>query len=281
MDYVGSYLEFYGAVWDGNRMRVEPLAPLFDLSIDWREKSARNAIASALDALMAAVDNIQAHYESIEANAKASPSPMVIDPRARKARGFPFVTSYEDDEQRITFMYNARLDDDELIFSAILSQPDFGECLVKFTYQYSEAAHSYLESHGLAPKLRQCVRISADWSAVIMDRSKYQSFYGLWLSNTDQEKVRSKVRIAVQTLHRGGFVHGDIRSNNILIDRRSLASEDVAIHLINFDWAGRTGEAKYPLTVDVNTMTVRRPVDVEGGGLITKEHDLQMVSYLF
>jgi hypothetical protein len=244
-------------------------------------RSARNAIASALDALMAVVDNIQAHYASIKANAKANPSPMTIDPRARKARGFPFVTPYEDDGQRRTFMYNARLDDDELTFSAICNQPDFDKCLIKFTYQSSEAAHSYLASHGLAPKLRQCVRFSADWSAVIMDRPKYQSVYGLWPSNTDQEKVRSKVRIAVQTLHRGGFVHGDIRSNNVLIDRRSLASEDVAIHLIDFDWAGRTGEAKYPLAADVNMMTVRRPVDVEGGGLITEERDLEMVSYLF
>jgi len=63
------------------------------------------------------------------------------------------------------------------------------------------------------------------------------------------------------------------------VDSQAIASEHVAIHLIDFDWAGRTGEAKY--LADVNTMAVRRPVDVQGGGLITEEHDLEMVSYLF
>jgi serine/threonine protein kinase len=189
------------------------------------------------------------------------------------------MTSYEDDGQRVAFTYNERLDDEKLIFSAILHHPNSEERLVKYTWRYSEAAHNYLASHGSAPRIQRCVRISADWTAVIMDKSTYQRLYGLRLSDAEQEKVRHKVRSVVQTLHQGGFVHGDIRDTNILIDIESLASEDVAIHLIDFDWAGRLGEAKYP--IEVNKTTMRRPVDVEGGGLITKEHDLEMVSYLF
>jgi thiamine kinase-like enzyme len=248
MAYAGSHLGFYGALWDGNRVRVEPLTPIFDLSTHWREKRARHAIASALDALMAAVDNIEAHYKSIQADAKANQFQWRTTLFLQKARGFPFMTSYEDDGQRVTFTYHERLDDEKLIFSAILHhRPNFEECLVKYTWRYSEAAHNYLASHGSAPRIRRCVRISADWTAVIMDKSTYKVLYGLRLSDVEQEKVRRKVRSVVQTLHQGGFVHGDIRDTNILIDLGSLASEDVAIHLIDFDWAGRMGEAKYPI----------------------------------
>ena len=83
----------------------------------------------------------------------------------------------------------------------------------------------------------------------------------------------------VETLHEGGFVHGDIRDPNLLIDEASLTSNDVAIHLVDFDWAGCIGEVKYPM--GTNCKTVRRPAGVKGGEVITEQHDIEMVSYLF
>ncbi|KAG5349563.1 hypothetical protein C0989_003113, partial [Termitomyces sp. Mn162] len=88
-----------------------------------------------------------------------------------------------------------------------------------------------------------------------------------------------KVKIIVQTLHQNGFVHGDIRAANLLIDPASLASDDVQVHLIDFDWAGRAGEVRYP--IGLNCETVIRPKEVQGGKLITQAHDIEMISYLF
>lgn len=51
----------------------------------------------------------------------------------------------------------------------------------------------------------------------------------------------------------------------------------MSVHLIDFDWAGRVGEARYPMRV--NHITVKRPE--WGGELITQQHDIEMVSYLF
>ena len=48
MNYADSFWGFYGAAWDGRRVRVEPLTPLFNLSTHWKERKARNAIASSL-----------------------------------------------------------------------------------------------------------------------------------------------------------------------------------------------------------------------------------------
>ncbi|TFK50474.1 hypothetical protein OE88DRAFT_1808792 [Heliocybe sulcata] len=276
---MGSYMGFYGAAWDGRCVKVEPLTPLFDLSTHWKERKARYAMAASLDALVAAISNITAHYRSIVTDATENPQSSEADPRVEKARGYPFLTSYNDGEREITFTYKARVYDTKLFFYATLDGPDAGDCLVKFTPQYSEGAHSYLASRGLAPMLRRCVQISADWVAVIMDISPYKVLCDMDLSEADKEKIRHKVKSALDTLHQGGFVHGDVRDTNLLVDVQSLESEDVAIHLIDFDWAGRIGEAKYPL--GINRTSVKRPAGVEGGALIAESHDIGMLSYLF
>jgi hypothetical protein len=59
----------------------------------------------------------------------------------------------------------------------------------------------------------------------------------------------------------------------------SSRSDDVKIHLIDFDWAGPIGEAKYPAAV--NKITVKCFNGVEGGGLIAKQHDIEMAPFLF
>jgi serine/threonine protein kinase len=112
-----------------------------------------------------------------------------------------------------------------------------------------------------------------------MDRSSYAVLYGLNLTKVQQEKVRRKVEKIVQILHDAGHVHGDIRNTNILVDLGSLDSDDVKVHLVDFDWAGLIGEARYP--IGVNGKTVKRPEGAEDGEIITIEHDNAMVSYLF
>jgi len=146
MVYAGLYLGFYGAVWDGKRVRVEPLTPLFDLSTHWWESKARCAIAATFDALMVAVDSIKIHHDSIKSEAKMNLTPpKEYDPDLQKARAHPFLTSYEDNGREIHFMYDMRLRDEKLLFCAsIVNQPDSDKFLVKFTPWYSEDAHNCL-----------------------------------------------------------------------------------------------------------------------------------------
>jgi hypothetical protein len=68
---------------------------------------------------------------------------------------------------------------------------------------------------------------------------------------------------------------------NILVDCESLTkeSDDVNVHLVDFDWAGPVGVARYP--IGVNKTTVWRPDGVQDGELITVQHDDEMVSNLF
>ncbi|KAG6887588.1 hypothetical protein C0992_011645 [Termitomyces sp. T32_za158] len=274
---MGTQIWFYGSIWDGQRVRVEPLTRGLDLTINYREKRERDEMAAALDALVETTAYIREHYKVIRAT----------DSWNDRRRGFPFLSSYIDIEngKTVDLTYSRRLQEDKLIFCAIGSGPDSGassECIVKFTSQcYSYAAHEYLAKLKLAPRVRACVSISSDWTAIVMDKIDYPSFFHLkqeGMSDEKREKIRNKVQCIVRKLHEGGFVHGDVRDINVLVDPASLNCEDVVVFLIDFDWAGEIGKARYP--VDVNRETVEQPGGVRRGELVLVEHDLEMVEYL-
>jgi hypothetical protein len=276
---LGSYMGFYGALWDDQRVRVVPLTPLFDLTAHWLDRKARRAVASSLDALVTAVNHIEAHYKSIEADTKAQPTRSErYDPLLQKARFYPYKTSFKHDGKETNFTYDECIDS-KLTFFVTTEQSGPGECVFKFAWQYSEAAHKCLTSLSSSPMLYECVQISADWTAVVMQRSEFKVLYGYSLTAEQQEEVRCRVVKVVKALHEEGFVHGGIRDTNILVDPETLGSDNVAIHIIHLDWAGQIGKARYPL--GVNTTSVKRPRGVQVGELITPQHDLDMVSYLF
>ena len=58
-----------------------------------------------------------------------------------------------------------------------------------------------------------------------MGISRYKHLYGMKLTDEEKNKVREKVMKVVIDLHEGGFVHGDIRDTNILIDPDSLTND--------------------------------------------------------
>ncbi|KDQ07365.1 hypothetical protein BOTBODRAFT_120196, partial [Botryobasidium botryosum FD-172 SS1] len=57
------------------------------------------------------------------------------------------------------------------------------------------------------------------------------------------EQIIERVEEAMKLLHGNGFVFGDLRAPNIL-------RVDGGAMLIDFDWAGKVGEAKYPLDIN-------------------------------
>jgi hypothetical protein len=50
------------------------------------------------------------------------------------------------------------------------------------------------------------------------------------------------------------------------------------IKLLDFDWAGRYDQARYP--AHVNHEGISRPEGAKDGEIITKDHDMEMVGYL-
>ena len=276
---------FYGAVWDGRYIRVESLTN-FDLTTHYQYEKGRFQIASSLDAFKETINDIQAHYEWVQDQAdhaadtfQVGAPPTTTDQDLEKS--FPYVTLFHIDGQDVSCTYGFCLKKDTTILFSVTSDSG-NDYIVKYARRYSAETHRLFASHQLAPTLWQCQEIPGEWIVIIMDRSDYSLLSHLVLSKEEEAILQSKVTRALKTFHDQGYVHGDIRSTNILVDRASLAcidASDVKIHFVDFDFAGKIGEVKYP--IGVHTKTVKRPDNVEAGVLITREHDEWMATHLF
>ncbi|GLB43825.1 hypothetical protein LshimejAT787_1500090 [Lyophyllum shimeji] len=132
--------------------------------------------------------------------------------------------------------------------------------------------HRFLEEWNMAPALRYCGQIDestpySDWQMLVMDyfdgRPSYQN---------DAHRLREVYDVVVKAVdlaHQEDFVFGDLRPPNVLINGEG------EIRLIDFEWAGKEGQVRYPAYM--STM-----LWVDGVGLmaaITKAHDL-VVTFL-
>ncbi|KAJ7447366.1 hypothetical protein B0H11DRAFT_1636574, partial [Mycena galericulata] len=80
--------------------------------------------------------------------------------------------------------------------------------------------------------------------------------------------LRRTLGNAIDKLHAEKLVFGDLRPPNIIVHNSS-------VHLVDFDWAGRVGEARYPSTINMDPGIF--PDGVDRGGLIKMEHDRKML----
>ena len=108
--------------------------------------------------------------------------------------------------------------------------------------------HSTLAEEGFAPLLYGTAHVAGAPSAIVME---YLSEYSGW--TTLHNCLRKHPNIMVDTTHpqlakllklmkEKKIVHGDLRPNNIMCRVR----QELEIKVIDFDWSGDLGVAKYP-----------------------------------
>ncbi|TFK51424.1 hypothetical protein OE88DRAFT_1659438 [Heliocybe sulcata] len=144
-------------------------------------------------------------------------------------------------------------------------QDEPSKVVVKFTATYNVEAHKLLANatppH--APKLYHCeFEPSVGMFVVVM---AYVQDKGPDFRNP---RHTESLREAVQLLHTNEFVFGDLRAPNILVP------DNEAI-LIDFDWCGKVGEARYPSDINLDENCFWHP-DVHRGRLIQKDHDAHL-----
>lgn len=149
------------------------------------------------------------------------------------------------------------------------------DVVVKFVKEgYGEAVHRPLAKHGLAPTLHYISPQPVTYEGLFMVVMDIGGHYDADTRFTGRElptKVRDAVRRAVEIMHQEGFVFGDLRRPNIML------SADGGVKLVDFDWAGKEGEARYPH--DLN-MAIEWAPGVTDGGIISEAHDLYMLDHL-
>lgn len=89
-------------------------------------------------------------------------------------------------------------------------------------------------------------------------------------SYDERLEYQEELRNALGIIHGADFVHGDVRSPNILVS-------GAHIKLIDFDHCGKDEVMKYPREWDHSL----RPADAKEGDLMRKRHDTWMFDRIF
>jgi hypothetical protein len=142
------------------------------------------------------------------------------------------------------------------------------DVIIKFTASYCAAAHQKLAGMGRAPCLWFCELVeSVGMYVVVMGYEDGARTCELLVEKKHIEELRT----AIKELHGEDYVHGDIRGPNVLVTTSGLK-------LIDFDWCGKEGVARYP--ADILTSDYQWHDGVHRGGEIKKVHDEHMFRVL-
>jgi serine/threonine protein kinase len=231
-------------------------------------------VARIFYALKASLGKLDSYYEKVQPTGS-----LPAD-----SRYFPSITAYPHSDGFIDFKYVGFLENcpDCTTLHARTTTEPAQDIVVKFVDRYGERAHSILADEGLAPKLFYygSLHLSDEQpsyrslSMVVMEYIDGKTLAQVKEEMNVQttEKVRLELRRALALLHDHGLVFGDLRPPNVMITK---AHE---VKLIDFNWAGVEGQAKYPYMISPG---IDWPEDVKALAVMKTDHDVDMLSKLF
>ena len=249
-------------------MHYEPLTTLVPLSFSPHDTGIFDTVARYLGAFKKAATQLEAYYNEL-------PTTTLSFKEAR----LPYPTTFTHLQTQVNAPLKLECQampdsPDRLLFQG---WTDGHPVVVKFVRSYSKDLHKHCADLALAPVLLGFEQLPGNWLMVVME---YMDDYKPLSTFEDRASISTHLQQTVTKLvtsfHGQNLVHGDIRDSNLLV---RVKNGELEMKLIDFDWGGRQGVARYPVLV--NKFTVTRPLDVIGGQLITTDHDLEMVRNIF
>ena len=294
----GPYLYILGAVHT-DKFIVQHLTELYLKEVTPFYETRNYHVAKIFTSLRRARDTLDQYYERISDQIIISPTSTT--PRdtleLRRRCFFPHATEFKEYQagmdagsQLTEFEYtdvpNAR-STNVTFFAQVKSSKR--KLVIKFVDRYGMEAHELLANAGMSPQLLYCGTLDGK-SDVRNDRSRVRDrfIHGLYLGplrmvvmdrvEADEmgawpANAREQTEEAVEKLHNAGFVLGDLRLPNVLFSKGK-------VFLIDFDWAGKSGEARYPRGLSRNVDWPADPESLELK-LIEPDHDLFMLRQCF
>lgn len=172
---------------------------------------------------------------------------------------------------------DAKEDDEE-----IATKSETIVVVVKFARRYSRDAHDWTAQQGLAPRLLSCSPVwqNSTWQMVVMEKlaDDYQELQSSARQLLDQAKgiVYNQLKEWLTAFHDGGFVFGDLRPPNVMVSAKAIAAGHKGVRLVDFDWAGKQGDCKYPPFL--NREDICWHPDVRVNALVMSNHDEFMLN---
>ncbi|KAK7056505.1 hypothetical protein VNI00_003061 [Paramarasmius palmivorus] len=246
-------------------------------------------LARALQAVKTAFDGLSTFYAELEQAAPPLDGTHLL-PRPVQASAPHAEVA---DSLGLRFLYKLSRVGDEIgdskaerdqntshaVYVALSSGPSIpaGQVIVKFAMRYNVEAHKLLANAGLAPKLYHHVPVLGGYTMIVMERV-VGTLAWVWQRKGDgrlrllPHAVYEAIEQAIGLLHDQDIVFGDLRPPNIIV----LEDESSAV-LIDFDWAAKAREGRYPASIHLGSLFDDWAPGVERYGLMEKEHDLHML----
>ena len=140
---------------------------------------------------------------------------------------------------------------------------------------YSEEVHRTLADVGLAPLLHGTARLPGAPLAIIME---YLDPSSGWTTLQDYVKTHREIKVdkghpalvkLLETMREKKVVHGDLRPNNIMCRlEKGTEGHELEIKVVDFDWSGKLGSARYPAIMNPDIEWPGAP-----GDLINEDDD--------
>ncbi len=243
VELAGPNMSLSGAVFS-NMLICDQLSPM--VSLLWQPHSPLMLQAARCFAgLRKAIPSLVEFYDSVQSQTVA------------RQLSFPYPTSFITTQgSEAHFTYTKQLG--RLCFTG-LTQPNDQVVFIKYCRAYSIAAHQSMAAAGCAPALLGSAKLVQGWWLMV------QEFIDAVSWDDVSEKPCDSLEVAVHSLHDAGFVHGDLRSCNILVASSSA-------YVVDFEWAGQLGTARYPYFM--NHIDIEWPEGASDGKLINAAHDL-------
>ncbi|PBK61258.1 hypothetical protein ARMSODRAFT_997450 [Armillaria solidipes] len=224
-------------------------------------------IAHILYSLQDSIKELQSYYKNLK--------PQPLEANKPHPRFFPSITSYRSNDKNVSFTYTSplELDDTCVTFLATLDA-DSGQkkVVVKFVQRYGEEAHRLLTELQLAPALLYAGGCSVSLQMIVMEYIQGQTLVEAYPDGLLPIGVKKAIKKGLNALHNEDFVYGDLRRQNIMV-----TGEENRVRFIDFDWAGKVGEVRYPFHLASCICEISGALEYD---LILKEHDTKMLDAL-
>lgn len=236
------YFQVFGAVWNGSHVCIDPLSdPISLLPVPRDPNRGIDKVAHVIAAVSSTIDALHKYYSKLDEHNKG-----------------PYFRSCS-----LGTLQNMKRLTADWLFEA---DCDGKEVIVKFvTTSYGQDVHNFLAEANLAPKLFSVSPLPGGWLAVVMEK-----VVGDAMTHQTTEPVKRALEKAVELMHSNGYVHGDLRPQNILVVGNT-------IRILDFDWAGKYPDARY--STQLNMQCDWHP-NVVNGGIIFAEHDVYQINRL-
>src|SRR6201999_1985851 len=115
--------------------------------------------------------------------------------------------------------------------------------VVKFTekQRYGEIPHRLLAAKGYAPELLYVGPLAEKCQYLWMIVMNYVDGETITEQTVLPQDFQAQIETILQYLHSEGYVFGDLREQNVMVDRNDK------VKLIDLDWCAQHDEGVYPL----------------------------------